>query len=229
MLAAGSVLLIMAASPASAAQTRIFVEEFGSAAKPTFTAPKGLALHHATGDLLVIDTSAKTVSRYHGDGTPSSFAALGTHVIDAAGGADQTPQNNFEFPTEAIARQVQVAIDESGGATDGAIYVALGVRPELVIFSNEGQYLGRLTAAGAAPFGQICGVGVDEDGAVFVGDKTGKVHRFESQGAPHSPLLNTDHVASFSGVSEPCTLAAGAGSTDGSLFVTGFSGFTLFK
>ena len=60
------------------------------------------------------------VTRWNADGTPSAFSALGSNAIDGKGpGEDQTPENTLEGAR-------YIAIDESGGATDGDIYVARG-------------------------------------------------------------------------------------------------------
>src|SRR5580765_6552830 len=61
-------------------------ETFGSAASPSFTEPLALAVDPATRDLLVIDSSAKTISRFKPNGEPDNFSALGTNVIDGKGG-----------------------------------------------------------------------------------------------------------------------------------------------
>jgi hypothetical protein len=62
-----------------------FLETFGSAAQPTFGEPEGMAVDQATGDLLVIDAGAGTISRFKSDGTPANFSAFGTNVIDGHG------------------------------------------------------------------------------------------------------------------------------------------------
>ena len=62
-----------------------FLETFGSAAQPTFANAEGIAVDQATGDLLVIDAGAGTISRFKPDGMPANFSALGTNVIDGHG------------------------------------------------------------------------------------------------------------------------------------------------
>jgi hypothetical protein len=70
-----SVGILLAPASASAAQIYVFLENFGSAAQPTFANPEGLAVDQSTGDLLVIDAGAGTVSRFKSDGTPANFSA----------------------------------------------------------------------------------------------------------------------------------------------------------
>jgi Tol biopolymer transport system component len=180
------------------------------------------------------------IKRFNPDGTPANFSALGTNLIDGRKGAlgktcgegessscDETPQANGlgSFTANASgAQEVQVAVDNSGGAANGDIYVTqTAATPPLIdIFAADGHYLGQLTKAGATSFGETCGVTVDEAGSAYLGDFTNQtVRKFVSQGAPHNPLVNTDNTANFNiaGEGKPCTLAAGFGPTSGSIFV----------
>jgi hypothetical protein len=234
-----AVLLLLAFNVASAGATKthLFQEDFGSAAQPVFEGADGLAVEQATGDLLVIDSSALTVSRYHPDGTPDPFPALGTNAIDAKGSGkcatvpadcDQTPQNGFLFDAAGPGEQ-QVAVDSSGTATDGNIYVTQGNQAagNLVdVFAASGKYLGQLTAAGTTKFGSIgvpfspCGVAVDGSGNVYLaGGYDNKIYKFDPAA---NPPVNADNVATFP-TSEPiCNLAIGTGPSAGSLFVNTF-------
>jgi hypothetical protein len=239
LLASVAVLACLALSvaPASAKRTHLFQEPFGSAAQPTFR-PKSIALDRSSGDLLVVDSKEQTVSRFHADGTPADFSALGTNVIDAKGNGncatvpadcDQTPQDGFLFTSGA--GEEQIAVDST--ATDGNIYVTQGPQAagNLVdIFAGSGRYLGQLTAAGATKFGTAgsfpfspCGVTVDGAGNVYLGggyDK--KIYKFDPSA---NPPVNADNTATFN-LDEPiCSLAAGAGPTAGSLFVNFFNTF----
>lgn len=233
-------LLALTATPASAKKTHLFLDEFGSAAQPSFSSANSLAVDRSTGDLLVIDAQANTVSRFSPDGTPHNFSSLGTNVIDAKGGGncatvtadcDQTPQNGFTFSTGAAAQQV--AVDNSGTATDGDIYITQGLQAagNLVdIFAADGKYLGQLTAAGATKFGTTgsfqfspCGVAVDGTGNVYLaGGFDNKVYKFDPTA---NPPVNTDNTATFPTSENVCNLAAGAGPTAGSLFVSTFNTF----
>jgi hypothetical protein len=203
-LALGVGLLI----PASAAALEHpFLETFGSANEPSFEEAQGMAVDQETGDLLVIDRKAKTLSRWHADGTPSNFSALGSNVISGV----------FNFGNFSSPGEVQVAVDRSGGATDGNIYV-----PELgggvvTIFDEDGNLLDELTESSEGPFALPCGVGVDPSGNVYVGDLSGKIHKFEN------PPTDGDSVElSFA---DNCTLAAGAGPTNGFIFPNHINAF----
>ncbi|HET8863883.1 MAG TPA: hypothetical protein VFM94_11620 [Solirubrobacterales bacterium] len=220
---------------AQAAKTREFKEVFGSASQPSFVQDNGLAVDPASGDLLVIDAGpgAKTISRFKPNGEADPFPALGSNVIDAKKGAggqeciaepsscDQTPQNGFGF---GDANEVQISIAPPGSAasTAGNIYVSQAGARLVDIFASDGHYLGQLTKAGVVDFGEPCGVAVDQGGGIYVADfLANKVYKF----APSAnPPLNTDVVGEFSALIEhPCTLAAGAGPTAGSIFAAGYN------
>jgi hypothetical protein len=197
-----------------------FLETFGSAAQPNFTNAEGLAVDQSNGDVLVIDAGAHTVSRWNPDGTPASFSALGTNVIDGQGSGDGTPQNGLFGSYTAEAREVEVAVDESGGSTDGNIYVTDSSHHLIDIFSSAGAYLGQLTASSEGSFGEACGVTVDPSGAVYVGDYNGKIHKFVPSA---NPPVTADNTANFS-YPEACNLAAGAGPSAGSIFAESYGG-----
>jgi WD40-like Beta Propeller Repeat len=194
----------LTAATAGAASLPVF-KIFGSAAQPSFGFIGPLAIDQS-GDVLVgTGASGGTLSRYNPDGTPDDFTALGTNVIDGQGPGDGTPQGELNFNQNA--NRLQVAVDNSGTATDGNIYVVQGSVVD--IFSSAGNYLGQLTAAGGSDFGGVCGVAVDPKGNVYVGGGAGGgVHKFDPVA---NPPVNADNVANFSG--KACNVAAGAGPT----------------
>jgi hypothetical protein len=201
--------------PAAASATVLhpFLGALGSAVQPNFTEAEGLAVDQASGDLFVIDAGNReegegTVSRWNSDGSPDNFSALGTNVIDGdEGGADETPEKGllFRFPEE-----VQVAVDNSGGATEGRIYVTQAAAGVVDIFAPDGSFIGQLTESSEGVLKEPCGVGVDPAGNVYVGDFSGQIHKF---GSP--PVNGTSTEFSFSA---NCTLAAGAGASNGFIF-----------
>jgi hypothetical protein len=179
------------------------------------------------------------VTRWNADGTPSAFSALGTNAIDGKGpGEDQTPEND-------LSQASYIAIDESGGATDGDIYVSRRNKHVLDAFSASGKYLGQLTGFKEGPKAEgslklfsadstnsICGVAVDQAGDLYVGETivsggqaAFSVHKYHP-GA--NPVANADNVANFTAVSQlnttSCDLAAGAGPTTGYIFSSGSAG-----
>jgi hypothetical protein len=208
-------------------ETHPFLETFGSASQPSFSVPTSIAVNQSNGDLLVVDPEAATLSRFKPDGTPDDFSALGTNVIS------ETSEGPLSFPTAAARRRssVQVAVDNSGGPTQGNIYLATGTQEEsrIDIFSSTGAFLGKLdqykegaSASGSlTPFAErACGVAVAPDGTVYAGDSGGYVHKYVPSGSFPTPADNT---ANFS-YPEACALAAGVGPTAGFLFVDSYGG-----
>ncbi len=220
-------VLVFAAS-AGATKTHLFKEAFGSAAQPSFSGARGIAVDQSSGDVLVMDAGGTpSIKRYNPDGTAANFSGLGTNAIDGKGNGecatvpadcDQTPQNGLGF---ASANESQIAVDNSGTATDGDIYVTQSSPNAINIFSSQGKYLGQLTGAGATNFSEACGVAVDPTGALYVGDYGSGIHKFVPAA---NPPLNADNTANFSSTTNPCTLAAGAGSSVGFLFAAQYSG-----
>jgi hypothetical protein len=208
-----------------------------AACEPSFGQPEALAVDQSNGDLLAVDQEAGTVSRYHSDGTPDDFEALGTNVIDGKGTlpcappsveCDGTPQNELSFGNPAL---VQVAVDNSGGASDGDIYVTQFGAHLIDIFGANGSFLGQLTEYKEGPSGEgaltelgvACGVAVDPSGRVYVGEygsPEGQVHEYTPAGAL---AANGDNKLNFA-VPEPCAVAAGAGPSAGAVFVTSLEG-----
>jgi hypothetical protein len=232
IVAAATTLLVLSllfAATAGAAQVRPFEEDFGSVAQPSFQAASTMAVDQSTGDLLVGDASALTIRRFKPDGTPDPFSALGTNVIDGKEGSggkpcaeepescDKTPQNGLTLgkPSEA-----QIVVDNSGGPTDGNIYVTHKL--SIDIFGSDGSYLGQLTTGDSETFGEACGVAVGPDGTVYVGDYGHhEIYKYVPSGAIP---VNSDNTASFPFPGSPCTLAAGAGPSAGSIFPAAYGG-----
>jgi hypothetical protein len=195
--------LALIASTASAAQTRSHTGSFGSF---TGQSPRALAIDQSSGDVYVVDQGNQAVLRFDSAGNPAPFSALsGSNVIDGAGGADATPQGGF-----ALDLASQVAVDNSGGATDGNIYIAdsgwgfSGTHGTVDIFNPSGTYVGQLdgstTPQGAwAPnFGWPCGVAVTPDGTLYVsGSFNGTINRYTPSGAVPS---DTDYDAQITGI-----------------------------
>ncbi|HET7052762.1 MAG TPA: hypothetical protein VFI09_02455 [Solirubrobacterales bacterium] len=222
---------LLAGSATASIPSHPYLEPFGSAAQPTFSQPASVAIDQGTGEVYVADLTAKTVSRFDATGNPVPFSALGgSNVIDGVGGSDETPQHGILSGFEPS--EVEIAIDESGGATDGNIYVTDSANLLVDAFASSGAYLGQLSeykqgadASGPlAHFGESCGVAVDASGTVYTGDYNGYVHKFVPSGAYP---VNGDNTANFSN-SSTCQVAAGSGPTAGYVFAASY-GSNLWK
>ncbi|MFT3864757.1 MAG: hypothetical protein QM729_10835 [Solirubrobacterales bacterium] len=213
-------IFLLAAAPAGAAKTHVFLETFGSAAHPTLYKARGMAVDQQTGELYVIDVKAQALYRFDEDGTPSDFSALGTNVIEG-----------FDFRSEpGVPTEGEVAIDESGTATDGDIYVTQPLTHDVEIFNSAGERIGTLTGnseetyeeASSAEYSTPCGVAVDAAGRVFVsigGPLEGAESRIYEYTPTANPPANADAGESVATeVPNTCDLAVGTGANAGLLF-----------
>ncbi len=187
----------LVSAPALAATAHVFHSSFGS-----FARPNDVAVDQSTGDVYVIDVGRETVERFNSNGEPANFSALGTNVLDGASGSDLTPQGSFDFDVFGAA---QVAVDDSGGATNGDIYVTDSRNSVVDVFSATGAYLGQLDGSGAPQLGELCGVAVGPSGNVYVGNYEGNT--VEKYVPSANPVKNSDFVSQISGVPSPCQVA----------------------
>ena len=221
-LAACVAALALVVGSASGSTTRFLQETFGSSAQPSFPADRGIAVDQSTNEVYVLDATEDTLYRFNSDGSASNFSALGSNAIDGEGTGDETPQVGLSIPSNR--KESQIAIDESGTATDGDIYVAGGSAHRVDIFSSAGEYKGQLTEYSGGALGETCGVAVDGSGNVYVGDYNHGVHVYEPAA---NPPVNGDNSATYTTAANPCTMAAGAGATEGFLFVDRYNGELL--
>jgi hypothetical protein len=222
-LAAALLALLLIPAFASAAPAHPFLETFGSASQPAFVQAEGMAVDQSSGDLLVIDSGAGTLSRWKPDGSVEDFSCTPGPNCTVSGNA--ITGLSFTAPVE-----VQVAVDNSGTATDGNIYVTDISAHKVEIFASDGSHLGSLSEFKEGPnaegsltgLGETCGVAVGPEGSVYVGDYSkNTVHKYEPSGVVP---VNGDNTLNVITAVEPCTVAAGAGPSAGSLFVATWGG-----
>lgn len=159
---------------------------------------------------------ASKVRRFNPDGTPHDFSALAGSVLD-----------NLVFNFDP---SNQIAIDSSGGITDGDIYVTQPGKRLVNVFGEDGSLLGQITESSEGPFAETCGVAVDESGALYIDDFnfSDAIHKYVPSA---NPPVKTDNPSNFTSLAGPgfvCNLVAGAGPTAGFLFVGKTNG-KLFK
>jgi hypothetical protein len=204
---------------------------FGAPTPPSLTEPVGMTVDPASGDVLVIDVAAKTISRFKPDGSADNFSALSGNVIDGLGGPDETPAPHGLNPG-TNPREVQLAVAPPGaaGGTAGDIYLVEPGEHLVDVFAPSGEWIGRLTEfkEGANASGSpkalnlTAGVAVDPAGAIYVsafdGTSAGEVHKYVPTSNSPFTAANTANFSrpSFGHV------AAGAGLTNGFIFAAKF-------
>jgi IPT/TIG domain/PASTA domain len=194
-LACLTIALALLLAPSSAlAAPPVYQSSFGSFATGN---PQALAVDQASGDLYAIDASEGTVSRFDAAGNPKNFSAgpdAGTNTL-----------TGFFFDSPSAA---QVAIDDSGGATDGDIYLTNNFGGGVEVFANDGTHLGTLDGSGNTnpdSGGEVCGVAVAPGGDLYVGYFSGHIDRYVPSG---SPVENADFDSEINEVGSVCNVAA---------------------
>jgi hypothetical protein len=150
------------ASPALAARTHVFQGAIGAG---ELTAPAGLAVDSASGDLYVADPGSSNVYRFDAAGAPEPFTATTTNELGP-----------FTFPEGAQ----QVAVDNSatsgnGGhfyVADGATVKAFDAAGEPAPFSATASYLSgnEITGGPTGDFIKVGSVAVGSEGDIYVSD-----------------------------------------------------------
>jgi hypothetical protein len=193
-------LLAFAATPASATLLRNHEGSFGSFGSEN---PQALAVDQSNGDVYALDTATDKVLRFDAAGSPHDFSA----GPDA--GSNELSGLSFEnFPSIN-----EIAVDNSGGPSDGNVYVTQRGSGEVKVFASSGAPLGALNGTGtpAGSFGEACGVAVDQaNGDVYVATS------FSEHVWRYSPSGSTVEEGNYSGgiavPFQPCQLAAASGS-----------------
>lgn len=164
--------LALAGSPALAATTHEFVGSFGS-----FGNPNGLAVD-AGGDVYVADIATNSVQKFDASGNPVNFSSLGSNTLTGAA----TPATSFSFPA-SYGNPAAIAIDNSGSASAGDVYVMDEGHDVIDKFDSTGAYVGQITGTSGGPFSDIYGIGVDGSGDLWVYQPGSEVDEFSPGGA----------------------------------------------
>ncbi len=206
-------LLLMGVSSAPAAIVHPFVSSFGA-----LTNPQAVSVDQGSGDVYVIDVGTESVLKFDSSGVAANFSALGTNVLDGASGPDLTPQGSFAFDANSAA---QLAVDDSGGPTDGYLYVTNSLTEAVDVFDATGTYVGELDGSAATPQsgGEACGVATDASGNVYAAHFSGHVDKY-------TPVDATPSHDTFAGqlenLANPCNIAVDSlGHIDVSTWSTG--------
>ena len=171
---------LLTAAP-SLADTPVLDTTFDGGPSHTLSNPGRLAADDATGDVYVLDLGNDEVVRYTSNGA----------FVDALSGAD-VAGGTFGFGGED-----DIAVDNSGGATQGYVYVASELGSNVVAYDAAGNLIWQGMPAG---FSDVCGVAVDASGQLWASDFSGGVQQLSTaDGSPiGSPVVTTGdtcHIA----------------------------------
>ncbi|HEY6551148.1 MAG TPA: hypothetical protein VIY71_08125, partial [Solirubrobacterales bacterium] len=166
--------------------------------------PETMTVDQANGDLYVYEPGFGRISRYNESGGPANFTDPEA----------PSPDTNRLTGLEPLEYASQVAVDNSGGSLDRALF-ASGLS-NVRIFSQEGKPLGELNGSGSDKgfFEEVCGVAVDQtNGDVFIAEVSGNLWRYAPSSAT-LPIDDADYAVTGikpEGMSETCNVAADAG------------------
>ncbi len=195
-------LLALAPGASASAPFRAYSASFGTYSGNN---PRSLAVDQATGDVYV--SNGSTVARYDSTGAADNFTCTVGDPGCTDGGTNTLAGQSFGF----FAGQSQIAVDNSGGPTEGNVYVTSS-SGAIKVYARNGTLLTTLTGTDdpAGAFGSPCGVAVDDSsGEFYVVDNSGNVMRYTPSGA--TPLESDYSGAIAPGLVGPCNVAADSG------------------
>ena len=190
--------VLSAPAPAQAAQKEDWQLDFsfdgsGSTAGKFDQGLTRVGVDQAAGYVYVLHSvsDSLTVSKFDTDGNPANFSSTGTSSLTGAG----TPQGSLGSGSN----DSDITIDNSGGASQGRIYVNANGQVPVNAFDPSGVYLWQIPESN---FLSVCGTATDKDGYLWAGDffKNAGL-KFDRVGSP--PAL-IDEVSM--GQESPCRL-----------------------
>ncbi|HEV7494892.1 hypothetical protein [Baekduia sp.] len=216
VLALVLVAVLVFAGSAHAATTHVFASNFGSAGSGdgqlSLAASSGSAVNATSHVVYVADTNNARVVEFGADG--SFVRAFGADVGGAGvdvcttgcvAGTPGTAAGEFTTPTF-------IAIDNSGGPSDGDVYVGdttnnvvqkFAANGTLIAAWGFGGVLDGSTATGG-PFGPLAGIAVDATGNLFVYDTNANMFSFGQDGT-YTTTFNTTFGVSPVGIAADST------------------------
>lgn len=180
-------LTLLAAAPALAKQ-RLLAGSFGS-----FGAIQGIAVDESTGDVYVYDGERGEILKFDANGTPTDFSALGTNTITGVG----------TVGSASGYAESELAVDNSTGSGKGNIYLAQA-DGTIRVYNEAGKALSEIGSEVGNPWGEACGVAVDDAGTVYVALSPSNINEYTPQAGPPNSF---SFGASFGGLDKPCAVA----------------------
>jgi NHL repeat len=183
-------MLALGASSAQALLVRTggFGSEGVGAGQFGAASPTAVAVNESTGDVYVADSANARVEQF--DSTGKFLAAFGWGVADGA--------STFETCTSScqagvagsgagqFANPTSIAVDNSGGASEGDVYVGDRTNNVVSKFSSSGSFLATINGSGTprGSFAALVGVAVDQSGNLWTAnDQSNVVDEFDDTGS----------------------------------------------
>ncbi|HEY7831146.1 MAG TPA: hypothetical protein VIC06_11340 [Solirubrobacteraceae bacterium] len=193
-VAFAALLLVLSIAPAFAISTHALATSFGSAGSEagqvSLASNSGVAVNATTHDVYVADTGNARVDQFSATGTfirawgwgvADGLPAFETCTLACQAGIQGSGAGQFTSPAF-------VAVDNSGGASAGDVYVGDSANKTVAKFSATGAYVSTndgasATAPVAGPFGELAGITIDGSGDLWAYDTTGDMFEFTQSGA----------------------------------------------
>lgn len=194
-LAASAAALLLAA-PADAAEFHPFQLSFDGSGSTAgqFGDLETIAVEQTTGTVYAYDRAKEVIDKFDASGNPQNFSATGTSSLDV--GATCPDWNPYIYGEEDI------AVDSSGTANQGNIYLASYGGPGVCALNSAGELLWQMTPEEDQKLGGACGVTTDDLGRLWVGSFGNGAMRYTATGSP--PTL-----VAIAGLSSSCKFAVG--------------------
>lgn len=149
-----------------------------------FDEPQGVAVDQATHDVYVADTGNHRIEQFSSNGT--FIAAWGWGVSDGAAQSEVCTSDCQAGQAGGgegqLTTPIAVAVDNSGGPSNGDVYVADYSDKRVDKFNSSGQYLSSFSGTKNGAFNSISGVATDPEGDVWIYASGGEVYEFGDSG-----------------------------------------------
>lgn len=187
LLAGVMAILFVCALSASSAKAEFTHKYIGQITLASGTDPQPIGVD-PEGNIIVFLEGQEVIAKFSPSGNPVNFSALGTNVIDGAGGlecpiipsdCDRVPAGQFGpffLPSNTNDANPVAAVDESGGPANGYIYVRNhnkeNLTGEIDVFAPTGKFLGTIDESQATPISDPTvpanSITVAPNGAIYV-------------------------------------------------------------
>ncbi len=162
---------------------------------------ESVAVEQSTGTVYTFDKATDVIDKFDASGVPQNFSSTGTSSLDVA--ATCPGFSLYQYGEE------EIAVDSSGTANQGNIYIAAYGGGGVCAFNSAGELLWRMSPEEDPKLGGACGVTTDSLGRLWVGSYGNGAMRYTATGSP--PTL-----VAIAGSGSSCRFALG---TEGKIYM----------